>query len=92
MATAYLEELKGTEDREHKTVSIPTGNSVIVTEPEQDIDAMMSPPEPLEGSISRADEILQTRTGDFTQLAEGADVPLRFREKKRLHWAGKTCG
>ena len=30
-------------------------------------------------------------TGDESSQVDNPDVPLRFEEKKRLDWAGKTC-
>jgi tRNA-dihydrouridine synthase 3 len=37
-------------------------------------------------------ELVNQRTGDNTSLQNDTpDVPVRFAEKKRLNWAGKTC-
>lgn len=91
IATAYLEELKSAEDKEEKPTSVPNGNAVVVAEPEQDLDAAMSAPEAQNPVLSTVDELIQKRTGDFNQPADVADTPVRFREKKRLHWTGKTC-
>ena len=40
------------------------------------------------------DNIAETRTGETNgplSQVDTPDVPVRFSEKKRLHWAGKTC-
>ena len=40
------------------------------------------------------DDIVETQSrelnGPLSQV-DTPDVPVRFSEKKRLHWAGKTC-
>jgi tRNA-dihydrouridine synthase 3 len=37
-------------------------------------------------------ELVSRRTGGDTSLQNDTpDVPVRFAEKKRLNWAGKTC-
>ena len=33
---------------------------------------------------------VSTQDGDMSQ-ADTPDTPMRFVEKKRLHWSGKTC-
>ena len=47
-----------------------------------------APPKPT------VDEIIEKRTGDAvtpTSQVDTPDVRVRFPEKKRLHWKGKTC-
>lgn len=41
-------------------------------------------------SVSAA--LIEQKTGDpaLSQI-DTPDVPIRFAEKKRLHWSGKTC-
>lgn len=39
----------------------------------------------------RIDEIVAKRTDDTLDRNDTPDVPMRFSEKKRLHWTGKTC-
>lgn len=58
-------------------------NAVVVAEPEQD---EMSKP------LQNVEETIQRRTGYMPSNDGAPDVPLRFAEKKRLHWTGKTCG
>jgi len=36
-------------------------------------------------------ESITHRTGDESSHVDNPDVPIRFSEKKRLNWAGKTC-
>lgn len=39
-------------------------------------------------------ELVEKRTGDtlpLTSQADSTDARVRFSEKKRLHWKGKTC-
>lgn len=43
------------------------------------------------GDASSEDQLIERRTGDANFQVDTPDVPLRFTEKKRLHWAGKTC-
>jgi tRNA-dihydrouridine synthase 3 len=74
---------------------VPAADSVIIAEPEQQIiDVRMNTvvassdtPEP----SSTVDNIIETRTGELNGPSSQVDVPVRFSEKKRLHWAGKTC-
>lgn len=45
-----------------------------------------------QGNIPRkTDEIVLKQTGDILDQNDTSDVPIRFSEKKRLHWTGKTC-
>ena len=40
------------------------------------------------------DDIVETLTGELngpSSQVDTPDVPLRFLEKKKLHWTGKTC-
>jgi tRNA-dihydrouridine synthase 3 len=50
-------------------------------------------PEPAQSDpvSSKIEDLISKRTGDSSMTEEGIDVPARFREKKRLHWSGKTC-
>lgn len=52
---------------------------MVVAEPEQTSD------------VVAVDELIVTRTGSSHELESTTDVPMRFREKKRLNWTGKTC-
>ncbi|KAF9453346.1 FMN-linked oxidoreductase [Macrolepiota fuliginosa MF-IS2] len=91
IATAYLDKLKGSDDKEEKPAPVPDGSAiVVVSEPEQNLDTTMSEPEPPTAVPSIVDELVQNQTGDSHQADDNADVPFRFREKKRLHWTGKT--
>ena len=43
---------------------------------------------------STVDNMVETRTGELNgplSQVDTPDMPVRFLEKKRLHWAGKTC-
>jgi hypothetical protein len=40
---------------------------------------------------SNTQDRITQRTGDISSQMDAPDVPTRFREKKRLDWAGKTC-
>ena len=73
---------------------VPTADSLIITESEQETnDVKMNSsgtPEP----NSTVDNIVETRTGELNGLSsqvDTPDVPVRFLEKKRLYWTGKTC-
>lgn len=77
---------------------VPTADSLIIAEPEQEMnDVKMNTvavdsdtPEP----NSTVDNIVETRTGELNgplSQVDSPDVPVRFWEKKRLHWTGKTC-
>ncbi|KAF8452347.1 zinc finger dihydrouridine synthase [Boletus edulis BED1] len=41
-------------------------------------------------SVQQIDEVVMKQTGDTSDQNDTPDVPTRFTEKKRLHWAGKT--
>lgn len=92
MSAAYLEELKGHEDKKEESKLVPDEDSVIVAEPEQDLNSMVSALKTPECLTTGIQELVQKRTGDTAQPTDTEDVPIGFREKKRLHWAGKTCG
>ncbi|KAJ6587378.1 hypothetical protein B0H10DRAFT_2093936 [Mycena sp. CBHHK59/15] len=73
---------------EAKTETVPTAASLVIAEPDQDMDSgnLGAEPEP------SADRIIVQRTGDAAPAAQidTPDVPTRFSEKKRLNWEGKT--
>jgi hypothetical protein len=77
---------------------VPTSDSVIIAEPEQQINdvkmnTVAAGSDTLEPS-SAADNIIETRTrelDDPSSQMDTPDVPVRFSEKKNLHWTGKTC-
>jgi tRNA-dihydrouridine synthase 3 len=86
IATAYQKELEGSD----KSKPVPTAASIVIAEPDQDMDDVDSttlPPKP------STDELIAQRTGDADVVAQvdTPDVPARFMEKKRLDWEGKTC-
>lgn len=74
---AYQKELEAAESAKRRT---PNAGPVVISEPDQDMD-----------DVPPADEIVERRTGDTVAPADAPDVPLRFSEKKRLDWEGKTC-
>lgn len=97
-ADEYLRQLAA--ENPEKPKAIPTANSIVIGEPEQEMDVEMSAPTPqptLQESAppkSTVDEIIEKRTGDPatpTSQVDTPDVRVRFPEKKRLHWKGKTC-
>jgi tRNA-dihydrouridine synthase 3 len=68
---------------------------LIISESEQEMDdvkmnsvaAGSDTPEP-------NSTVVETRTGELNgplSQVDTPDVPVRFREKKTLRWAGKTC-
>ncbi|KAN0094919.1 hypothetical protein V8E55_003206 [Tylopilus felleus] len=51
----------------------------------------LAPEGQAQGNIPRkTDEIVLKQTGDTSDQNDTPDVPIRFSEKKRLHWTGKT--
>ncbi|KAF9467198.1 hypothetical protein BDZ94DRAFT_1211631 [Collybia nuda] len=81
ITAGYLKELQATGDSESKPKPAPNANSLIMPEPEQNMDIVQRP----------ASEIISQRTGDLLSASSDTpDVPIRFSEKKRLHWSGKT--
>jgi len=88
LATSYLEKLKDTEKKGETQSLVPKNDPVVVAEPEQDSDAVLSAPEPMSLQVN---ELILSRTGNSHEFVSTTDVPLRFREKKRLDWTGKTC-
>jgi tRNA-dihydrouridine synthase 3 len=51
--------------------------SITCAEPEQNLEA--------------TNALIEKRTAQSPFQTDTSEVPLRFSEKKRLHWAGKTC-
>ncbi|CAA7264440.1 unnamed protein product [Cyclocybe aegerita] len=113
ISDTYLRELAAQSSNEvnGKPKAIPDKNSVIITEPEQQLediemdtptvlaDGHAPPPTTLTTCIDTpaglapvdSDFIEQKRTGDSsTSQTDTPDVPVRFAEKKKLHWTGKT--
>ncbi|KXN88416.1 tRNA-dihydrouridine(47) synthase [NAD(P)(+)] [Leucoagaricus sp. SymC.cos] len=88
LATAYLEELRSVEDKAQRSAPVPSNGAVVVVEPEQNLEGAMSAPE--QSQTEKVDELISRRTGNYDEPEGGADVPIHFREKKRLQWAGKT--
>ena len=75
---------------------VATADSVVISEPEQQTDVEMktTPDTPEPNFMVDIDNIAETRTGETNgplSQVDTPDVPVRFSEKKRLHWAGKTC-
>ncbi|KAJ6483336.1 hypothetical protein C8R45DRAFT_1001123 [Mycena sanguinolenta] len=78
---------------------------VVFSEPDQDMDAVApalpqpqpqppaqseSQPQSIPDTDTDADAIVEKRTSDAAPAVDAPDVPVRFAEKKRLDWAGKT--
>jgi hypothetical protein len=74
---------------------VPTADSLIIAESEQEMNdvtvaAGSDTPEP----HFTVDNMVEKRTGELNgplRKVDTPDVPVRFLEKKRLHWTGKTC-
>lgn len=77
---------------------VPTADSLIIAESEREMNdvkmntvaAGSDTPEP----NSTIDNIVKTRTRELNgqpSQVDTPDVPVRFWEKKKLHWTGKTC-
>ncbi|KAF8142906.1 zinc finger dihydrouridine synthase [Mycena galopus ATCC 62051] len=88
IATAYQKEVEAADgtNGKAKPKPVPSGNAVVFSEPDQDMDEAVEAPPP-QPSV---DEIVEKRTGDAIVAVDAPDVPTRFQEKKRLDWAGKT--
>ncbi|RDB17331.1 tRNA-dihydrouridine(47) synthase [NAD(P)(+)] [Hypsizygus marmoreus] len=94
VADVYLRELQRINEAENKPKPVPDANSVVLAEPEQAMvldhtEAQLQsvpPPEPI------AVEVIEKRTGEPLSASQldTPDVPIRFSEKKQLHWSGKT--
>ena len=72
---------------------IPAEDAIVMAEPEQGEISTLVPSDSCSQLPESVDEVIQKRTGDaiLNGQIDGPDVPLRFNEKKRLHWTGKTC-
>ncbi|KAF8888787.1 zinc finger dihydrouridine synthase [Infundibulicybe gibba] len=91
IAKAYVQQLRETEEDGAKKPK-PTAASVVVAEPEQDMDVTsdaVNLPNPV--PIVAVSEVVARRIGDVESSGgEYIEVPLKPRETKRLDWAGKT--
>lgn len=90
MSDAYLKELREQEGSEVKMKVVSEPNALVFTEPDQDGSMDGGAPPPVNPS---ADDLIKQRTGVTSpeiQMDE-PDRQVRFSEKKRLGWAGKTC-
>lgn len=89
ISDAYLKQLaaeNAAADGNDKPKPVPSAKSLVVAEPEQELDDVeMAPPQP------KVEQIIEKRTGDLGPQQDAPDARVRFIEKKRLHWAGKTC-
>ncbi|KAF8801086.1 zinc finger dihydrouridine synthase [Phlegmacium glaucopus] len=98
IADEYLRKLAiENAEADNKPAVVPTADSVVIPEPEQQtndvkmniVTAGSDTPEP----NFTVDNIVETRTrelgGPLSQV-DTPDVLVRFPEKRRLHWAGKT--
>ncbi|KAJ3509437.1 hypothetical protein NLJ89_g5226 [Agrocybe chaxingu] len=102
ISDAYLRGLaaENANEANGKPKVIPDENSVIIAEPEQqpediEMDASTKSTTSPETHAGFApvdpDSITQKYTGDSSaSQTDAPDVPVRFAEKKRLHWTGKT--
>ncbi len=92
-----MKEQKFTEDAPKKSEKAST----TIPEPEQ-VEMELEPSSAPASNNADANEIsvvnsgtvsekVMQRTGDSSSQADTPDVPVRFSEKKRLNWAGKTC-
>jgi len=89
ISDAYLKQLAAENaevDGNNKSKAVPQIDSLVVAEPEQELkDVEMVPPQPTVG------QVVEKRTADLSSQQDTPDARVRFPEKKRLHWAGKTC-
>ena len=77
---------------------VSTADLLVVAESEQEMNdvkmnTVAASSDTLEPN-STVDNIVETRTGELhgpLSQVDTADVPVRFWEKKKLHWTGKTC-
>ncbi|KAG6877528.1 tRNA-dihydrouridine synthase 3 [Termitomyces sp. T159_Od127] len=92
ISDAYLRELQQQNDAETSSKPKAEGEVVVLAEPEQnmDVDAMASE-KPAKSPSVATEELMEKRIGESsTFMSDTPDVPVRFAEKKRLHWSGKT--
>lgn len=91
IAKEYLKELQDAEAKESKPKPVPDEKSVVVEEPVQDMEVDLDAQQP-QLEKPTVQEIIETRTGtdEVMSAQDSPDVSIRFAEKKRLHWAGKT--
>ncbi|KZP04589.1 zinc finger dihydrouridine synthase [Athelia psychrophila] len=86
LSNAYLKEMQAAIDDEQTKQAAPN-TTTTPDEPATPLDVTMDVPQ----SESEASTLIEKRTGDASSSqAESPDVPVRFSEKKRLHWSGKT--
>ncbi|KAG6890243.1 tRNA-dihydrouridine synthase 3 [Termitomyces sp. T32_za158] len=92
VADAYLRELQQQNDAETSSKPKADEESVVLTEPEQNMEVdTMALEKPARATLSASEELIEKRTGGSSALmSDTPDVPVRFAEKKRLHWSGKT--
>ncbi|KAF8065084.1 hypothetical protein FPV67DRAFT_1562931 [Lyophyllum atratum] len=95
ISDVYLKELQAQNEAEEKPKSIPNENSVIVAEPDQEMDVDTELPTksiPVELPKPAVEEVVEKRIEEpsLASQADTPDMPVRFSEKKRLHWSGKT--
>jgi hypothetical protein len=78
LADAYLKELQATNNE--------GSNAPEALDPSAQVQTMDTSPD-----TNTADQIARRTGGDGVSQIDTPEVPVRFSEKKRLHWAGKTC-
>lgn len=54
------------------------------------VEDVVQPMDTTSDTVSTID-IVSKRTANISSQKDTPDVPIRFPEKKRLDWAGKTC-
>ena len=89
-----------------KKTAVPDANSIVIGEPEQQVDDIeMAGPEhaqrattaeaedgPAAKTVADVDSLVEKRTGDSgAAQIDTPDAKVRFSEKRRLNWKGKTC-
>jgi tRNA-dihydrouridine synthase 3 len=77
---------------------VPTADSVIIAEPEQQMNDVKMTNVAADSDTPETnlivDNIVETPARELNgplSQADTPDIPVRFSEKKRLHWTGKTC-
>ncbi|EAU84036.1 zinc finger dihydrouridine synthase [Coprinopsis cinerea okayama7 len=92
IASAYLEELKSMNDEAQKPQAVVSETTVMETDEAQpsSTDAVASEATQNGTEPAPAEEVISKRVGGVQSGKDEPDVPMRFSEKRRLDWKGKT--
>ena len=84
-------------EADNKPPVVSSDDSLIIAETDQemnDVKMNVAADSDTPETNSTVDNIVETRTGELSAPLSQVDTPdvlVRFREKKKLHWTGKTC-